>query len=60
VDPLRSTSASSMQAPPGPQRVQQVSTFLPGRVMAGTAAAVDQLVDDRLDAQALGERGGQQ
>jgi hypothetical protein len=28
--------------------------------MARTAAEVDQLVDDRLDAQVLGERGGQQ
>ena len=44
----------------GHQRVQQGQHLAPRLVMAGTAAEVDQLIDDRLDAQALGERGGQQ
>ena len=42
------------------QRVDQGQHLAARAVMAGTAAKVDQLVDDGLDAEPVGQRGGEQ
>ena len=49
-----------MQSPPATIAWTRVSTLRPGRCCAGPVAEVDQLVDDLLHPQPLGQRGGQQ